>query len=266
MKSRTIPVSRLVTSIRRRPLAFALSTAAVLAATTLTLWAAGTALQISFALPVVTCTTNGGSVSAGYTVTMTAADAALVTETLTLGTTPVASNSYTVLAGNILNGGGWTYAGRLKTRDGTFTTSGLADGIYTLEVCATQNGSTGNPNKHVCQTETILVNCGGAITNSCTSAPFGEVVGNSHIGTNATAQINFQGNFGSAASVTITGPGYSETELIQEDGNSCNYHANWKFTNESGADFTGNGGAGVYRVDVTGNSQPTLTFYVTLTE
>ena len=77
--------------------------------------------------------------------------------------------------------------------------------------------------------------------------------------TNATAQINFRGNW-------ITGPGgYSETELVGQNGSSCNYHASWKFNNESGADFTGNGGPGTYEVDVNGNSQATLTFYVTLT-
>jgi hypothetical protein len=47
-------------------------------------------------------------------------------------------------------------------------------------------------------------------------------------------------------------------------GDSCNYHANWKFTNDSGADIYGNNGDGVYTVTVTGNNQTPLEFSVTL--
>jgi hypothetical protein len=228
-----------------------------------TISAAGTTMTLTFGTPAVTCTSNGGSVTATYTVATTAGDGASVTETLTLNGNEVASHAFTIASGNILNGGGWTFAGRTKTYDGTFSASGLANGSYILEVCAVQNGANGNPGKSACQSETVVVSC-GSIDPACASGPFGEVVGNRNISVQAAAQVNFRGDFGDAATLDITGPnGFSAEAIINRDGNSCNYHANWKFTNSSGADIFGNDGPGTYTLVVTGNGH-SLTFWATL--
>lgn len=50
---------------------------------------------------------------------------------------------------------------------------------------------------------------------------------------------------------------------ISRNGDSCTYHANWKFTTESGADIYGNNGPGVYTLTITGNGK-TLQFSTTL--
>jgi hypothetical protein len=227
---------------------------------------AAATLSIAFGAPVVSCALDGGAVSAAYTITASSAGAAVIIETLKdSGGNTVTSKSHTVAAGNVTDGGGWTFAGRTKLYDGTFTTSGLADGEYSLEVCATQAGSQGNPDKSACITEAILVDCLQFAETACSAGPFGEVVGNKRIRVAATAQINFRGDFGSEPTVTITGPNFSETATIRQDGNSCNYHGNWKFTNGQGADIYGNGGPGVYTVLVSGNGK-TLTFDVSLTD
>jgi len=227
---------------------------------------AAAALTVTFGTPLVSCALDGGVVSAGYTISATAASAAVVTETLKdSGGNTVTTKSFTLPAGSVTDGGGWTIAGRSKVYDGTFTTSGLPDGEYSLEVCATQPGSQGNPAKNACITEALVVDCVRAFPTACTAAPFGEVVGNNHIRVNAAAQINFKGNFGTEATVTVQGPNFVETATITQNGNSCNYHANWKFTNGEGADLYGNGGPGTYTVFVSGNGK-TLTFNVTLTD
>jgi hypothetical protein len=228
---------------------------------TISVIAAGTALVVSFDTPVVTCPIGG--VSAPYTIATTAGDAATVVETLTLNEAVVASKQYVVASGNVSTGGGWLFAGRTKTRDGVFTTSGLVNGTYQLEVCATQAGSAGNPNKKTCAVETIVVNCDLVLTTPCTEAPFGEVVGNTHIGSHAAAELQFRGDFGPSALVTVAGPGFSDSASINQNGNSCTYHANWKFQNANGSDLSGDGGPGSYLVTVTGNGH-TLTFLVDL--
>ena len=248
----------------RKRVAAGATTGAVLGAVAM-LGAAAT-LSITFGAPTVSCALDGGVVSAAYTITATSAAAAVVTETLKdSGGNTVTSNSHTVAAGDVTDGGGWTFAGRTKAYDGTFTASGLADGEYSLEVCATQPGSQGTPAKSACITEAIVVDCLQIIETACSAQPFGEVVGNKHIRVEASAQINFKGDFGSEATVTITGPNFSETATIAEAGNSCNYHANWKFTNGEGSDLYGNGGSGTYTVSVSGNGK-TLTFDVSLSD
>ena len=70
--------------------------------------AAGTELSLSFGEPVVSC--PAGDVRVDYTVTSTgAASAASVTETLTQGQTTIQTSSYLVAAGNVNDGGGWTF-------------------------------------------------------------------------------------------------------------------------------------------------------------
>lgn len=224
----------------------------------------GTALSIAFDSPSVAC--PDGNVTVDYTISTTAASAATVEVTLSgpAGFTPI-SGSYAILSGNVP--GGWINAGRLKTFDGSFQASGLDDGTYSLQVCATQAGSGGNPDKTICRSQSIIVNCLEAEVNPCaTVTPFGEVTHNTQISSSATAQIQFSGNFGVSANVEITGPNdFSTAGSVGRNGDSCNYHANWKFNNPSGADFFGNGGAGVYTVRVTGNGLA-LEFPVTLND
>ena len=230
----------------------------------ITVWAAVT-LTIAFGSPLVQCTPDGGSVSVDYTVSSTDASSTAVVETLTDSNSVVKkTRSYSVVGSNVP--GGWTVAGRTKTFDGLFQATGLADGDYALEVCVTQAGSGGNSDKKLCQTTAITVNCGQAILNPCANtAPFGEVVGNKHISDTSTAQIQFEGDFGATAHVEITDSNgaFVGSADINRNGDSCNYHANWKFTNGSGADIYGNYGPGVYAVKVTGNGK-TLDISVTL--
>ena len=189
-----------------------------------------------------------------------------MTETLTDGSNvTVATRAYTILSGNVA--GGWTFAGRTKTHDGLFQNGGLVDGTYSLQVCVSQAGSGGNENKTVCKTESIIVACAAQIVNPCASTTLhGEVVGNDKISVNAAAQMQFRGDFGPNAFVEISGPNsFYRSASVARSGDSCEYHANWKFTNSSGADFYGNNGAGVYAVKVSGNTN-TLEFSVTLSE
>jgi hypothetical protein len=231
----------------------------------LTLSAAGTELSIALGEPTVIC--PDGNVSVSYTIATTAASAAAVTEILTDSTnTTVAERSYDILAGNVP--GGWTFAGRTKTYDAVFQANGLNDGTYSLQICATQAGSGGNADKTVCTTQAIVVACGEEIVNPCASAaPFGEVVGNNKISRDAAAQIQFRGNFGPTATMEITNAnGFYRSASVAKAGDSCNYHANWKFTTPNGSDVFGNDGAGVYTVTVSGNTQPLLQFSVTLAD
>jgi hypothetical protein len=258
-------MNRFLRQATHRPGVAAAIVLAIVFSAAATIWAAGTTMTLTFGTPSVVCTPNGGSVSATYTIATTAADAANVTETLTLNGSDVVNHAFTIPSGNIATGGGWTFAGRTKNYDGTFTADGLANGSYTLEVCAAQAGANGNPGKAICQSETIVVNCSVA-DPPCSDGPFGEVVGNQNISVQAAAQVNFRGDFGDQAVLTITGPnGYSASATIDRDGNSCNYHANWKFTNGSGADIYGNDGPGTYTLVVTGNGH-TLTFDATLVQ
>jgi hypothetical protein len=231
--------------------------------TAVAVWAAGTALSIAFGTPTVTC--PDGNVSADYTISTTAASGAVVTEKLTdANNAVIAQNSYDILPGNVP--GGWTFGGRTKTYDGTFTRNGLSNGTYSLQVCVTQPGSGGNPDKTVCNSETIVVAC-AETWNPCASvAPFGEVTGNDKITDHSTAQIQFRGDFGDVAHVEIskTIPNwFYRSANVSRNGDSCNYHANWKFTTNDGSDMFGNDGPGVYTVKVSGNNH-TLEFSVTL--
>jgi len=231
-------------------------------ATGVAVWAAGTALAVVFGTPTVTC--PDGNVSADYTITTTAAAGAVVTEKLTdASNAVVVQQSYNILPGNVP--GGWTFGSRIKTYDATFTRNGLSNGTYSLQVCVTQSGSGGNPDKTVCNSETIVVNCAEIISNPCASAaPFGEVVGNNKITDHSTAQINFEGDFGYVAHIEISNAnGFFRSADVNRNGESCNYHANWKFTTDDGADMFGNDGPGVYTVKVSGNGK-NLEFSVTL--
>lgn len=226
---------------------------------------AAVTLTIAFGTPTVECTINGANVSVEYTVGSTDASPSAVVETLRDSSNVTKkTNSYNITGSNVA--GGWIVAGRVKTYDATFQATGLTDGDYSLEVCLTQAGSGGNPSKQLCQTKAITVNCGQLVANPCANtAPFGEVLGNKHISDTSTAQIQFEGDFGPIAHLEITDSNgaYVGSADINRNGDSCNYHANWKFTNGNGADITGNHGAGVYTLKVTGNGKE-LEFSATL--
>jgi hypothetical protein len=230
-----------------------------------TAFAAGTALSIVFGSPWVEC--PDGNVTVDYTISTTAGDGATVTEKLTdsSNSTIGTPNTYTISSGNVP--GGWTFAGRTKTHDGVFKANGLSDGDYSLQVCVIQAGSIGNTAKTICESKTIHVACAEQVLNPCAStAPFGEVVGNKHIGDHATAEIQFEGNFGQSALVEITDSegAFVGSAYISRAGGSCNYHANWKFTTDDGADIYGNHGPGLYTIKVTGSNNASLEFPVVL--
>ena len=230
----------------------------------ITAWAAVT-LTIGFDSPNVECTIDGATVSVQYTIGSTDAAPSTVFETLRDSSNVTKkTNSYNISGSNVA--GCWIVAGRVKTYDATFQATGLADGDYLLEVCVTQAGSGGNAAKQLCQTKAITVNCGEVLANACANtAPLGEVLGNKHISDNSTAQIQFEGDFGSIAHLEITDSdgAYVGSADISRNGDSCTYHANWKFTNGNGADIYGNHGPGVYTLKVTGNGK-TLEFSTTL--
>jgi hypothetical protein len=226
-------------------------------------WAAGTALTVAFGTPTVTC--PDGNVSADYTITSNAASGAVVTEKLTDASNAiVVQQSYDILPGNVP--GGWTFGVHTKMYESTFTHNGLSNGTYSLQVCVTQPGSGGNPDKTVCNSVTIVVACAETWNPCANVAPFGEVVGNNKITDHSTAQINFEGDFGPVAHVEIskTIPNwFYRSANVSRNGDSCNYHANWKFTTDDGSDMFGNDGPGVYTVKVSGNNH-NLEFSVTL--
>ena len=65
--------------------------------------------------------------------------------------------------------------------------------------------------------------------------------------------------------MAVVGNGFSDSASISQNGNSCTYHANWKFQNANGADLFGANGAGSYQVTVTGNGK-TLQFTINLVD
>jgi hypothetical protein len=229
-------------------------------------WAQGTALSLVFHGEVVSCQgTEAADVTIGYTFSTTAASQTSVSRTLRDSEAAVvATSGYVIPAGQSV--GGWIFAGNTKTHDGLVQYPLLPNGTYELEVCGTQPGSGGNPDKTVCEPKTIRIDCVEAQVNPCANTgAFGEVTGNTQIRANATAQLQFRGNFGEFAFVEITGDNFYRQALIPRNGNSCNYHANWKFTTQSGSDLYGNSGAGVYSIKVSGNSND-YTFAAVLTD
>jgi hypothetical protein len=205
----------------------------------------GTSLAVTVDTPTVTCNPEGtgAEVSASYTVLSTgSADSAVVVATID----GVDNALPTIASGNVAGGGGWTFAGRTKTAEGTFTTS-LPNGTYFLTICATQSGAGGRNPKRACSTSV-------AVTINCTSpdpcgnvGPFGEVVANDNLcKANGHIEVHFRGSFGDTASLVIAGPGgFSLPVGVDRAGESCNYHYNW----DPGA----NQAAGTYTFTVNGS-------------
>lgn len=220
-----------------------------LAAFAVTGWAAagGTALSEVLGIVSSVCLENGSAnVTLSYTLNSTAAaDAATVTYTVDGGN----STLLTVIAsGNVTDGGGWTYLpqGGGKTAGGQFTLN-LADGSHVVEVCAVQDGANGREPKSTCQTINVVVDC--SANNPCggVTRVFGELPNNKNVcKNNAPIEVNFSGNFGNTATLSITGPnGFSSGAIsVGENGESCNYHYNWSPAS--------NGGAGTYVFSVDG--------------
>jgi hypothetical protein len=219
-------------------------------------YAAGTALSISFGTPSVVCNGDGtATVKFTYTVSSTgAADAATVSGQLDDG---IITNIATIADGNVNDGGGWTFAGRNKTYTGSVELDSVSEGSHTYTVCADQNGSGGNPNKHACNSITLSVDC--ASGDSCSNtAVFGELPHNTNLcSANGQIEVQFHGDFGDTANLTITGPNsFSFSTTVNKAGDSCNYHYNWnpRPTNATPNPGTGNGGAGQYTFLITAGS------------
>jgi hypothetical protein len=251
---RPIDISR-IAALKEMEMKKALGVFTIVVLAAVALLAAGTSLSIVFSPTTVTCNGDGtANVTFDWTVTSTAAaDAATVTGQVDGGTIFSLPG---IAAGNVTNGGGWTFAGRMKTADGSYTTT-LANGTHTFTVCATQAGSNGNPDKTACATTTVTVDC--TSTSACANAEvFGEVPANRNLClANGHIEIQFQGDFDDIASLKIDGPtgtGFTKTVYVDRAGNSCNYHYNW-----DPQDSDGNGGPGTYSFTVNGNSK-TLTF------
>lgn len=209
-----------------------------------TAWAGnGTGLSVVLTLVNQICNANGtADVTVSYSVVSTgAADAATVTYTVDGG---AVQSLPSIAAGNIDDGGGWTFDGRTKTAGGQFTLT-LASGGHSIEVCGVQNGSNGNEDKLACQTLNVVVQCSS--TNACerVTEVFGEVPSNKNVCKNNTpVQIQFKGNFGDPALMSITGPKSFNSGPIQvnRSGDSCVYHYNWFPAT--------NGGAGTYQFSI----------------
>ncbi|HEX9112887.1 MAG TPA: hypothetical protein VF888_00945 [Nitrospirota bacterium] len=193
-------------------------------------YAAGTSLVVTLENPAVVCRADGlgADVTAGYAVTSSGAADAAVMEAF-IGTTEYPLP--TIASGNIADGGGWTFAGRTKTAEGDFGPLYLANGDYTLTVCATQGGANGQTSKHACSTPApIAVHC--TSTDPCANeGAFGDVPANKNLcKANGNIEIQFKGNFGDTATLVIDGPsgsGFNSTVTIDKAGDSCNYHYNW---------------------------------------
>lgn len=216
--------------------------------------AAGTGLSIvfgDFTDASKVCRSNGAGADATFvwTTTSTAAtNAAALTGQLDGGAVfslpGIASGTGT---------GGWFSSGRLRTADGSYTTY-LANGSHTLTVCATQNGSNGNPDKNVCESQTVTINCVSA--DPCATGEFfGQVPANKDLCNKVdnNVPVQFRGYFGPNPTLTISGPdGFSVSYSVPKSGESCIYTHNWATRNGN------NGGPGPYTFSVEGNGSEPL--------
>lgn len=219
--------------------------------------AAGTSLSLLFdAVDPATemvCSSDGSGATVTFEWTLTStgsADSAVLTGSIDGGATFALPG---VASGNVTNGGGWTFAGRMKTADGSYTSEPLANGEHTFTVCATQSGANGTAAKTTCSTQTVTVNCQSS--DPCAKAEkfFGELVGNTNLCQgNGNIEVQFGGNFGENATLTITDQSNSIVRMatVPRNGGSCTYHYNW--TDPQGdTDEV----AGTYTFTVTGNGK-----------
>lgn len=219
--------------------------------------AAGTSLSVVFdtvdPTTEMVCSSDGSgaTVTFEWTVTSTgSADSAVVTGQIDAGQAFALPG---IASGNVTSGGGWTFAGRMKTADGSYTTEPLANGEHSFTVCATQSGANGTAAKTTCQTQTVTVNCQSS--DPCAKAEkfFGELAGNTNLCQGSgNIEVQFGGNFGESATLTITDQSNSIVRMatVPRNGESCTYHYNW-------SDPQGDTGqvAGTYTFTVTGNGK-----------
>lgn len=211
------------------------------------LYGQGTLLSVAFTSdPVVLCNESGAgaTVTFNYTVTSTAAaDAAKVTAEL--------DGSDPFVIQEIASGPkGWTFDPPNRTADGSYTVI-LSNGTHTLTICAAQHGANGNPDKMSCsELVTVAVECGSASCHGSDSF-FGEIPHNKNLcSNNANVEIQFRGDFGDTAYLTIVGPNDKLWYVpVSRAGNSCNYHFNWETRNGN------NDGPGIYHFYVNRTSQ-----------
>lgn len=215
----------------------------------------GTRLTVQTNTPSVSCAVNGSGadVSLLYTVVSTgSADSA----NLVMIVNGAESSLGTIASGNVNEGGGWTFAGRTKLAEGA-AGGFYGNGSYTFQVCATQSGAHGREVKRACsEPVTVTVDC--IVPSSCPVSEFyGEIVSNPQMCNGngpAKIQVQFRGDFGSSATLDISGPnGYQHSVVVSRSGDSCNYHYNW----DLGRDPSG----GVYTLSVNGDD---LVYGVTL--
>jgi hypothetical protein len=161
----------------------------------------------------------------------------------------------TILDGNILDGGGWTFNGRTKTATGSIPLH-LGSGSYTIEVCVEQPGNPAK--KTACNTVTVVVNCS---TGPCQGTQlFGEIVGNDNL-CKSDAHINVQvkGMFGDSAELTVKDQSNAvvdDHQWTHRSGDSCVYH--WNLDPKSWNN--GSPGAGTYHFHIDGANQEVYDF------
>lgn len=167
---------------------------------------------------------RNGEHTVNYTVSSTAAADAAAGNYTVNGGDPVGLP--TIAAGNVTEGGGWTFDGRTKTASGSFTLSGVENGDYTIEVCFAQSGADA---KSDCTVITVQVDCVATETCDQGAELFGEVVGNNNL-CKSEARINVQvkGLFGETAFLTVKNPNSVTVDGQSTDraGDSCVYHWN----------------------------------------
>lgn len=187
--------------------------------------AAGTALSVTFTDPTLACVGDGSAkVTFYYTAVSTAAaDAATVTARIDGG--PSVSLP-SIASGSAAAGGGWTFAGRVKTADGEYTTN-LANGEHSFEVCVTQHGSNGNLDKTSCSTQRLMVDCTTA--DPCAGKPVAVALEGQLDLCGPGIYVYAVGDLGTWAEISITDP---DGQVIQRvpvvRGPSCGYYPfNW---------------------------------------
>lgn len=189
-----------------------------------------------------------------------AADAAVISYSVSGDTTIAETAVGLVAAGNVTDGGGWTISGRNKMASGSFTTTelNLAPGEYDITICATQHGSDGRETKRDCTTIHVTVTaCNANPSPGCpngrnTAGSDGQINNTAWCGKSNAMNIHFHGDFGDFAVVTIKegditigtftdrfegGQGNGFVNI--RSGASCQYDDQWSgYTRQSGKTYT----------------------------
>lgn len=213
----------------------------------------GTSLSVDLSATVECNEYGTGDITVSYTVSSTAAADAATGYYTVNGGDPVGLP--TIAAGNVTEGGGWTFDGRTKTASGSFTLSGLENGDYTIEVCFEQQGAE---IKSDCTVIIVQVDC--VQTEKCDQGAelFGEVVGNNNLcKSSARIEVQVKGLFGATASLTVKNPNSVAVygQNTTRAGESCVYQ--W---NLDPKDWGSAAIGGPYTFHVTGANSATFDF------